>query len=152
MKIMFVCTGNICRSAMAHWLMEKKLKDNNIKNVEIYSCGIFASDGDMATYNACDVMEEYEVDLTKHRATNIKKSNIEEMDLILCATTSHKNTILYEYPNLKNKVFTMKEYVQANEEKEDLDIKDPWGYDVETYRFCAIEIDACLEKLVKLIL
>ena len=46
----------------------------------------------------------------------------------------------------------MKEYVQANEEKEDLDIKDPWGYDVETYRFCAIEIDACLEKLVKLIL
>ena len=73
MKIMFVCTGNICRSAMAHWLMEKKLKDNNIKNVEIYSCGIFASDGDMATYNACDVMEEYEVDLTKHRATNIKQ-------------------------------------------------------------------------------
>ncbi len=38
MKIMFVCTGNICRSAMAHWLMEKKIKDNNIKNVEIYSC------------------------------------------------------------------------------------------------------------------
>ncbi len=106
----------------------------------------------MATYNACETMEEYEVDLTKHRATNIKKSNIEEMDLILCATTSHKNTILYEYPNLKNKVFTMKEYVKANEEKEDLDIKDPWGYDIETYRFCASEIDAYLEKLVKLIL
>lgn len=38
MKIMFICTGNICRSAMAHGLMEKKIKDNNIKNVEIYSC------------------------------------------------------------------------------------------------------------------
>ncbi len=37
MKILFVCTGNICRSAMAHGLMEKKLKDHNIKNVEIYS-------------------------------------------------------------------------------------------------------------------
>lgn len=41
MKIMFVCTGNICRSAMAHWLMEKKIKDNNIKDVEIYSCRNF---------------------------------------------------------------------------------------------------------------
>lgn len=106
----------------------------------------------MATYNACDVMEEYGVDLKKHRATNIRKSNIEEMDLILCATTSHKNTILYEYPNLKNKVFTMKEYVQAGKESENVDIKDPWGYDIETYRFCAAEIDKCLEKLIKLIL
>lgn len=38
MKIMFICTGNICRSAMAHKLLEKKLKDNNIQNVEVYSC------------------------------------------------------------------------------------------------------------------
>lgn len=103
----------------------------------------------MATYNAIEAMEEYEVDLTKHRATNIRKSNIEEMDLILCATTSHKNTILYEYPNLKNKVFTMKEYVKEDKEKEDEDIRDPWGYDIETYRFCASEIDICLDKLVQ---
>ena len=46
MKIMFICTGNICRSAMAHWLMDKKLKDNKIDNIQIYSCGIFAQDGD----------------------------------------------------------------------------------------------------------
>lgn len=97
-------------------------------------------------------MEEYGVDLKKHRATNIRKTNIEEMDLILCATTSHKNTVLYEYPNLKNKVFTMKEYVQASKESENLDIKDPWGYDIETYRLCAAEIDRCLDELIKLIL
>ena len=111
--------------------------------------GIYAVDGDGATYNAVEAMEEYEVDLTKHRATNIRKSNIEEMDLILCATTSHKNTILYEYPNLKGKVFTIKEYVQTDEKNKDLDIKDPWGYDIETYRFCAAEIDECLEKLIQ---
>lgn len=108
-------------------------------------------DGDGATYNGVETMEEYGVDLRKHKATNIKKSNIEEMDLVLCATMSHKNTILYQIPNLKNKVFTMKEYVQADEKKEDLDIKDPWGYDIEVYRFCASDIDKCLEKLVYLI-
>lgn len=39
MKIMFICTGNICRSAMAHWLLEKIKKD---KNINVYSCGIYA--------------------------------------------------------------------------------------------------------------
>ena len=106
----------------------------------------------MATYNAIQIMEEYAVDLKKHKATNIKKANIEKMDLILCATLSHKNTISYEYPNLKNKVFTMKEYVQSSKESEDIDIRDPWGYDIETYRFCASEIDKCLDELIKLIL
>lgn len=43
MKIMFICTGNICRSAMAHKLMEKKVKDNNLKNIEIYSCRSFCN-------------------------------------------------------------------------------------------------------------
>lgn len=42
MKIMFVCTGNICRSAMAHWLFKDKLEKNNINNVEVYSSGIYA--------------------------------------------------------------------------------------------------------------
>ena len=84
MKIMFICTGNICRSAMAHWLMVKKLEELNIKNIEVYSCGIYAQDGDTSTYEAKSVMEEYGVNLNKHRATNIRNSNIKQMDLILC--------------------------------------------------------------------
>ena len=40
MKIMFICTGNICRSAMAQWLLKQKLDDKEIKNVEVYSCGV----------------------------------------------------------------------------------------------------------------
>ena len=150
MKIMFVCTGNICRSAMAHWLLLKKIEDNQIKNIEVYSCGIYAENGDIPTYEAEKVMEEYGVDITKHRATNIMKSNIKEMDLILCATQSHKIAVLDIYPELKEKVFTMKEYVKYNRENHDsIDIKDPWGYDIDTYRSCVGEIDECLELLIK---
>ena len=76
---MFICTGNICRSAMAHWLLESEKKNNNI---EVYSCGIYAEDGDKPTYNAIETMKEYEVDLSKHRATNIRNSKIKDMDLI----------------------------------------------------------------------
>lgn len=153
MKIMFICTGNICRSAMAHWMLVKKLKDNKISNVEVFSSGIYAENGDTPTYEAKRVMEEYEVDLSKHRATNTLKSNIKDMDLILCATKNHKVAVLDLYPELKDKTFTMKEYVNYNRENHSsVDIKDPWGYDIDTYRSCAAEIDECLELLIKKII
>lgn len=147
---MFICTGNICRSAMAHWLMVKKLEELNIKNIEVYSCGIYAQDGDTSTYEAKSVMEEYGVNLNKHRATNIRNSNIKQMDLILCATISHKIAVIDMYPELKNKVYTMKEYVNYDRQYHDkINIKDPWGYDIETYRSCLAEIDEVLDLLIK---
>lgn len=148
---MFICTGNICRSAMAHKLLEKKLEDNNITNVEVYSCGVFAENGDISTYSAKEVMKEYNIDMSTHKATNIKNSNIKEMDLILCASTSHKFSVLQIYPELTGKVFTIKEYVNYDPNNKDIDIKDPWGYDIEIYRFCIAEIEKCIDKLLKLI-
>jgi len=103
----------------------------------------------MPTFNAIEVMDEYGADLRSHRATNINNSNIENMDLILCATNSHKTAISDIYPNIKDKTYTLKEFVEYDKEGKDINIKDPWGYDLETYRFCASEIDKCLELLLK---
>lgn len=147
MKIMFICTGNICRSVMADWLMKKKLEEKNITNIEVYSSGIFAMQDDVSTYEAIEVMEEYGVDLKKHRATPTIKSNIKEMDLILCMTISHKQTLINMYPDLKDKIFTLKEYVEVTEKG--IEIRDPWGYTLAVYRFCAAEIDECLNKLIE---
>jgi len=144
MKIMFICTGNICRSAMAHVMLQKKANEEN-KDIQAYSCGVFAENGDVPTYEGIQVMREYGIDLKNHRATHIKNSKIEDMDLILCATTSHKNNVINMYPNLKEKVFTMKEY--SGYDKRDMDIKDPWGYGIEVYRKCAAEIEDCIDKM-----
>lgn len=145
MKIMFICTGNICRSAMAHAMLKEKAKEQK-KNIEVYSCGLFAQNGDIPTYEAIQTMKEYNIDLSSHRATNIKNSNIKDMDVILCATTNHKNGVISMYPELKNIVYTMKEYVG---EKNDRDIKDPWGYSIETYKRCALEIKECIDKIIE---
>ena len=143
MNIMFICTGNICRSAMAHWMLQKKVEERN-KDIKVYSCGVYAENGDTPTKEAIQVMKEYNVDLTKHKATNIKNSNIEEMDIILCATLNHKNMVISMYPELKDKIFTMKEY--AGFPKDNLNISDPWGYGIDVYRACAKEIKECIKK------
>lgn len=151
MKILFICTGNICRSAMAEWLLKKKIKEIERDDIEVYSSGIYAYDGDLSTWEAKSIMQdEYDVDMKNHKATNIKNSEIRKMDLILCATAAHKIAVIDIYPELKDKVFTMKEYVNYEREyHHKIDIKDPWGYDLDTYRSCASEIDECLELLLK---
>ena len=148
-KIMFICTGNICRSAMADIMMKEQIKNKNKENeIEVYSCGTFAEDGDYASFNAIEAMEYYGIDLKLHRATNIRNSNIEEMDVILCATREHKRFVTQLYPQLKDKVFTMKEFANSGNDENDLDIKDPWGYGMPTFLECAKEIDIAVKKIM----
>ena len=148
MKIMFICTGNTCRSAMAEGLAKKVIKDKNL-NIEVYSAGIFAVTGEHASYNSVAIMKEYEVDIALHKATAIEKSNIEEMDLIFCATKNHKTQLIARYNNLKDKIFTMKEYAGIDNNGNDMDIKDPWGYNINTFRMCAAEISLCIDKIIE---
>lgn len=147
MKVMFVCTGNICRSAMAEGALKKSAIDKKL-DLEVYSCGIYAEDGESATYNAIYIARNYGIDISSHRATNIRKSKIQEMDIILCATKSHKDAVIYMYPNLEGKVYTIKEYAELDNNGKDIDIRDPWGYDVEIYNNCMIEIERCIKEII----
>lgn len=68
------------------------------------------------------------------------------MDLILCATKNNKNTLIRIYPQLKNTIYTLKEYTQNNDDE---DIIEPSGYDIAIYRMCVAEIENCIDKLIE---
>lgn len=147
MRILFVCTGNICRSAMAHYYMQKRVKDLGLQdNYIIESAGTNAYTGDRSTDFAIEAMKKYDTNLLNHRATYIEEVDVEQVDLILCMTNSHKRRILDKYPKLEDKVYTLKEYVG---EKTYIDIDDPWGYGMEVYTSCSKEIVYYVDKLIE---
>lgn len=148
MKIIFICTGNTCRSAMAEGLAKKIVEEQKL-DFEIYSAGIYAQSGEHASYNSVAIMKEYDVDIALHQATSIEEVNMEEMELILCATKNHKAELQARYSSLKDRIFTIKEYAKMDNDGSDMDIKDPWGYNINTFRVCAAEISVCVDKIIK---
>lgn len=137
MNVLFVCTGNTCRSPMAAALFNKIAIERGL-DVRIESAGLFAMDGETASNEAIIVMQKYDIDLLGHHAQSINSELLEKSDLILTMTAAHKMVLEQSVPD---KVYTLCEYAGA-----DFDIDDPFGGDVEDYEECAAQIYEALGK------
>ena len=142
MNILFVCTGNTCRSPMAAAIMEKIAVENDL-DVLIESAGLFANVGGKASENAVKALDEMGIDLTFPQTKPITEELIEKSDLILTMTEAHKELLK---PIAGNDVYTLKEYGGGSG-----DISDPYGGDIEEYRETAREIyDALVDVAEKI--
>ena len=142
MKILFVCTGNTCRRAMAAAMMDDIAVKNDL-DVVIDSAGIFASIGECAAENAILAMKKRDIDLSLHRTKPLTDELIDMADVILTMTSAHKMLI---EGMAKDKVFTLMEYAGGEG-----DIPDPYGGDLEEYEETAEKIyDALVDIAEKL--
>ena len=139
MRILFVCTGNTCRSPMAEAICQHYLPD-----AEVISAGVGAVPGLTASIGAIDAMQQLGLNLDHHRSRALSSYLLADVDLVLCMGQSHKQVILQALPEYADKVFTLAEYVG-----ETGDIADPWGGDAEEYQACAAQIEDLIKKLAE---
>ncbi len=144
--VIFICTGNICRSAMADGYLKHRLKELGRKDVVVRSAGTHAIQGEISPKFAKQAIAKYGANIESHVSTRLENANLEQADFILVMTERHKRDVLRSYPELEEKVKLLGEYAKDKEYEE---IDDPWGYNYNVYENCAKEIVDSVEGFIE---
>ena len=137
-KIVFICTGNTCRSPMAEGLF-KALNGEQKTGLEAVSAGIFTNNGMPASENAVIVSKELGADISNHKSQMLNGDIVNDAKYLVCMTGAHYDQILLKFPNVSYKLFTLLP----------TDIDDPFGGNIDEYRSCATQIKSAVESIIE---
>ncbi|HEX4342152.1 MAG TPA: RpiB/LacA/LacB family sugar-phosphate isomerase, partial [Verrucomicrobiae bacterium] len=143
--VLFICTGNVCRSPMAEGLFRHATRGQNFR---ILSAGLGAQDGQAPTPHSVTAMRELGIDISNQRSRAMTADLVRQADLILCMTHSHVDTVLLLYPTVTDKTFLLREFDNTLDPYEK-DISDPIGAPLDVYVNCRDQIEQGIASVLK---
>ena len=146
-NVLFVCTGNVCRSPFAEGLLRQILAEKGLEGITVDSAGLLALPGNAATLLAQNVAAEFGVDLTDHLAKSVSKSLVAWCDLMLVMEKSHEESLLAAFPEAKGKVLLLRHFARHGSRRRG--IADPYGLQYDAYRFCFLDIQDAVSGLAE---
>jgi glycine hydroxymethyltransferase len=148
-NVLFVCTGNICRSPMAQGLFADLIRGR--RDIEVTSAGIGAIGGQPPSPHAVEVMQEIGIDISNIRSKPLMADLIRKADFIFVMTYGHLDSMLLLFPSAAEKTFLLREF-ETDFPVMEREVADPIGQSRETYRECRDQIRASLSRLLDLVL
>ncbi len=150
--VLFVCTGNSCRSVMAKALLEKTLKESGRSDIEVIDAGT-QTIGNMApTEFTVKLLAQEGIEVSSHLSVQLTRKLIRRADLILVMEKAHEEHILSMEPAAKKRLYLLREFSVDNSAKNlDLEVADPIGKSFQIYQECFAIIKQSIERLKKLL-
>lgn len=147
-RILFVCTGNTCRSPMAEAMFKHMLEKEGKRDLDIRSAGVQAAPHEPISPRAREALAEIGVSAPEHGAHRVGRKDLQEADLVLVMERRHRSLLTQDYPDEAAKISVLKEYVSAPGNP---DIADPVGGSQKDYQKCRIELQDSLLALLTLL-
>ena len=145
-NVLFICTGNSCRSPMAAGIMKHLLGDN--PEYHISSAGTAGIHGMEASDHAKFVMKAMGIDISSHRSMGISLDIIKEAGIVFCMTEQHSLNVLSLCPDAENKTHLLLNYANGVETKP-MEVTDPIGASEQIYRDCAHVLYDAIDDVLK---
>jgi tRNA threonylcarbamoyl adenosine modification protein (Sua5/YciO/YrdC/YwlC family) len=147
--VLFVCTGNSCRSVMAEGLLRKKTQDMGRFDIDVLSAGIMSQGGLPASFETLELLKRHDINASSHRSRPVTKELLDKSDLVLVMEDMHEQRILQSYPQVSTRMFLLKEF--AKTDSTNLNIPDPIGRDAAFYEYTFAVIKEAVDKVAQVI-